>query len=236
MLRSTSKCWPMLALCLSLLVCCGCADTRAKMNHSWKKTWGYVDDHPNRPTIQSPNERVLELRALAEEAPKRSQDEQEEVSANLAKAIRTELDPFIRAEIVRTLARFQTASATAVLSAGLQDPDTSVRVACCEALGKRGGPASVQALSEALTNDTDIDVRLAAARALGETKDASAVAALGQALEEADPALQLRAVESLRLVSGREFGNDVAAWREFAAGREPAPYTPSLAERFRNLF
>jgi HEAT repeat protein len=232
----TSKRWPMLVLALAILLGSGCADTRTKMSHSWKKTWGYVDDHPNRPAIQSPNERVVELRALASEAPKRTLAEQEEVSANLAQAIRTELDPFIRAEIVRTMANFQTASATAVLSAGLKDPDSTVRVACCEALGKRGGPESVQVLSEALTNDTDLDVRLAAARALGETKDNAAIAALGQALEESDPALQLRAVESLRLVSGREYGNDVTAWREFAAGRDPAPYTPTVAERLRNLF
>lgn len=236
MLRFTSDCWTVLAVCLMVLLGGGCADTRAKMSHNWKKTWGYVDDHPNRPNIQSPNERVVELRELGKEAPKRSQEEQEEVSANLAKAIRTELDPFIRAEIVRALAQFQTGSASAVLAAGLKDPDTEVRIACCEALGKRGGTASVEALSEALTNDTDVKVRLAAARGLGETKDPAAVKALGLALEENNPALQLRAVESLRLVSGKEYGNDVAAWREFAAGREPPPYTPTVAERVRNLF
>jgi len=105
MLRFTSDCWTVFAVCLMVLLSGGCADTRAKMSHSWKKTWGYVDDHPNRPNIQSPNERVVELRELGKEAPQRSQEEQEEVSANLAKAIRTELDPFIRAEIVRALAQ-----------------------------------------------------------------------------------------------------------------------------------
>ncbi|MBX3412878.1 MAG: HEAT repeat domain-containing protein [Pirellulales bacterium] len=236
MLRFTSDRWIVPVVCLVILFGGGCADTRNKMRHSWKKTFGYVDDHPNRPAIQSPNERVVELRELGKEAPKRSQEEQEEVSANLAKAIRTELDPFMRAEIVRALANFQTGSATAVLAAGLNDPDSEVRIACCEALGKRGGPASVQALGEALTNDTDINVRLAAARGLGETKDPGAIKPLGVALEENNPAIQLRAVESLRLVSGKEYGNDVESWRAFAAGREPAPYTPTVAERLRNLF
>jgi len=236
MLQTTSNRWMVLALCLGTVLTAGCADMGASTRHSWKKFWGYVDDHPNRPNIQSPHERVLELQALADEAPRRTQLEQEEVSANLAQAIRTELDPLIRAEIVRALASFQTTTATAVMTAGLNDPDSRVRVACCESLGKRPGPEAVQALGEALTNDSDMSVRLAAARALGETGDTAAVAPLGLALDESDPAMQLRAVESLRAITGREYGQDVNAWREYVAGREPPPYTPTLAERMRNLF
>jgi hypothetical protein len=39
---------------------------------------------------------------------------------------------------------------------------------------------------------------------------------LARALEDADPAVQYRAVASLKKVSGRDLGNDVNAWREWA--------------------
>jgi hypothetical protein len=63
------------------------------------------------------------------------------------------------------------------------------------------------------------------------------VQALGIALDDADPALQHRAVQSLERVSGEDFGDSVPAWRQYVRG-EPvnAPEPPSIAERFRELF
>jgi hypothetical protein len=53
------------------------------------------------------------------------------------------------------------------------------------------------------------------------------------ALDDPDPALQRRAVESLRQVTGRDFGNDVVAWRTYVQGGEPARRRPSLVEIWR---
>jgi len=109
-----------------------------------------------------------------------------------------------------------------VCRAGLKDPDANVRVTACEALGRRKGPVAVEGLAETLKSDLDKDVRLAAVRALGETKDPAAREALGVALDDPDPAMQYRAVMSLRLVTGQNFGNDVARWKAYVKG-EPAP-------------
>ena len=81
----------------------------------------------------------------------------------------------------------------------------------------------------------DADVRLAAAKALGETKNREAVAALGEALDDSDPAMQYRAVLSLKQVTGKDLGNDVNRWQQYVKGEPPEP-TPSLAERIRRLF
>ncbi len=105
----------------------------------------------------------------------------------------------------------------------MSDADTHVRVAACEAWGKRGDAEAVKLLAEALRSDVDADVRLAAAKALGETKNPEAVAALGEALSDADPAMQYRAVLSLERVTGKDLGNDVSRWQQYVKGEhEPA--------------
>jgi HEAT repeat protein len=132
------------------------------------------------------------------------------------------------------LAAYPTEAASKMLTAGLKDTDSDVRVACCQAWGKRKGHDATHLLSEILTSDTDIDVRLAAARALGETGDPAATAALGLALENPDPAMQYRAVQSLKKVSGRDYGDSIAVWREYLKGNSPPE--PSLATRIKNWF
>ena len=72
---------------------------------------------------------------------------------------------------------------------------------------------------------------------LSEAGDPASVGALGQALEDRDPAMQYAAVQSLRDVTDRDFGNDVSRWRQFVAGKQPEPpRSISVAERFRRLF
>jgi len=121
----------------------------------------------------------------------------------LVASIRTEKDPLIRVEILRALGRYPSPAADVILKAALSDADIHVRVAACEAWGKRGDAAAVQLLSDALRGDVDADVRLAAAKALGESKNAAAVPPLGEALADSDPAMQYRAVLSLKQVTGR---------------------------------
>ena len=69
---------------------------------------------------------------------------------------------------------------------------------------------------------------------------AAAVEALAIALQDPSPALQYRAMESLKKVSGRDLGHDVVAWRNFiesAAPPSPTPREgPSLVERFQDRF
>src|SRR5258708_1039608 len=112
-------------------------------------------------------------------------------------------------------------------------PARDVRVAGCEAWGKRGGDAATQMMCETLKTDTDIDVRLAAARVLGDLKDPKARPVLGLALDDPYPAMRYRAVESLKKISGKDF-DDLTSWREYAQGGEPKE--PSLTSRLRRLF
>jgi HEAT repeat protein len=96
---------------------------------------------------------------------------------------------------------------------------------------------AVTELGRTLASDTDLDVRMAAARALGTFNDRAAIESLGVALDDPDPALQYCAIQSLRTATGRDYGGDVAAWRQAAQGIEPTNFErPSFAQRWLSWY
>jgi HEAT repeat protein len=226
--------WLMLCLGIVGLTGCGGMDL-VHLGSFWEMPWNEKPD--TMPGVKPPYERIAELRALATEGANAQPDRQQQISQELAEAIRKETDPIIRVEIVRALAAYPTATATAVIRAAVKDSDSEVRIAACEAWGQRGGPEACRTLGAVLSSDSDIDVRLAATRALGQTRDSAGVASLGVALEDRDPAMQLRAVESLRQITGQDLGNDVNRWRSYVKTGTPPPAEPvSIAQRLRQLF
>lgn len=229
-MRKTVAFAPVAGLLLSL---CGCGGGVSSLafwrNSKWRD-----------PDIESPIERIERYRALADSAGSKSPAEQEATSGQLARDIAGELDPLVRAEIVRTLAHYPTPVSGNVLRSALRDvnadaePTPVVRIAACEALGRRGGAESIRALRGALEDESnDVDIKLAAVRALGEIEDPAAVPALALGLEHSDPALRYRTMKSLENVTGRYYGYDVAAWRQFTQGVDVPQKSRSLAERLR---
>jgi hypothetical protein len=157
------------------------------------------------------------------------------VVGQIARDFPNELDPLVRRSMVRALAAAQTPEAAATLKLALKDQNNKVRMSACEALSRRSAAEAVPLLSETIGTDSDIDVRLAAARSLGSfPQDQGAVRGLGLALEDNDPALQYRAMQSLKSVSGKDYGGNVHAWREFAKGGNPTvtPDSSSWAARW----
>lgn len=178
-------------------------------------------------------DRIKALRNLAQQAASLPPDEQQRATDELCQALPKEQDVLVRSEMLRTIARFPNPRAEAMLKAGLRDGDQDVRIVCCAAWGSRGGKEANLVLCETLTSDTDNDVRLAAARALGELKDPEAEAALGLALDDANPAIQYRAMQSLKSITGKKF-ETVKEWREYIHGEQKEQ--PSLMDRLRGLF
>jgi len=224
-----------LVLCCALAALAGCATRKgAEKGSLWPFGGSKTDKVPG---VVSPPERIAAIRKAAKAAASAGADRQELLAREMAGVLSQESDPIIRQEIVRALGAFRTPTTTSILQAALKDADADVRVAACRAWGKRRGPEAAAALSEALLSDIDIDVRLAATRALGQTGDPGAVAALGKALDDRDPTVQFYAIDSLRRVSGQDFGNDIGKWRQYARGETPAPTPPvSIAERLRRMF
>jgi HEAT repeat protein len=189
------------------------------------KKWGPV-----------PVQRIEAMQEREQKVAKGTPQEKEAFTADLAKQIQNETDCNVRMAIVGMMAKFDTPSANAVLYAGLKDPEVDVRVACCEAWGKHPCPEATRILAETLSGDTDHDVRLAAAKALASAGDKEAVAALGTALEDSDPSMQYIAVDSLKTVTGKNLGNDVNAWRQFAKQPDPPLREKSIAARVKDVF
>jgi HEAT repeat protein len=211
---------------------CGCAGGQWSEKADWLAFW-----KPEKGMdVRTRADQLKDLRELAKQVPSASASEQERASLEIAQSIRNETDPIVRAQMMRTIGVCKSHVADKVAAAGISDSDSRVRVASCEALGVRGGPEQVRLLGGALSGDTDIDVRLAAARALGESKDPAAAQALAPALDDPNPALQVRTMRSLEKVAKQDFGNDVAAWRQYVRGETPQPRTQSIASRFRQLW
>jgi HEAT repeat protein len=174
---------------------------------------------------------------MANAARQQGESHEDRVATELAGWIDRENDPVVRMAVFESLAELRGSSAAEAIRAGLEDDDSRVRIECCHAIGKRGEVENVAALAEVIHKDDQIDVRLAAVSALSHYKQPQAVSAMVRALEDEDPALQFRAVESLRQMTGVDLGNDVNRWIQFARGETPSPTpTPSLAERFRSLW
>ncbi|HEY2841493.1 MAG TPA: HEAT repeat domain-containing protein [Pirellulales bacterium] len=188
------------------------------------------------PKVLTPKDKIEQLRELTKKGPAMTPEMQEKVSAELAHGIPNEQDPMLRGQILRTLAVYKTDIAGKVLAAGVKDKDHNVRIAACEAWGVRGGPQAPEILGAALAHDESLDVRLAAARGLGKVAHPNAIAPLGHALDDPDPAMQHRVMLSLKEASGRDYGGDVGAWREFVNGGQPPVPEESFAQRFWKLF
>jgi hypothetical protein len=221
----------LLALTLCIWLVGGCA----QMHMPKRPTWlGGKKEEPG-PKIVTPRDKIEQLRQLSASAKKMTPELQLRISEELAQGIAHEQDPVLRAQVLRTLGHFPTEKSASMLAAGLHDHERDVRIAACEGLGRHGGQLAATELSQVLSDEADMDVRLAAARGLGATKATAAMPALGDALEDQDPAMQHRAVASLKEISGKDLGTDLGAWREFAKTGQ-APEQPSFASRFLGWF
>ncbi len=213
----------LLGLAMVIVGISGCA------NPGRPRSWNPFGEKETDYGIKSPKQRMAEMRQLAKQGRNADPASRESVAAQLALSIRDEGDPLIRAEIVRTLAAYPCQTADSVRHAALDDAEVEVREVACEAWGNRGDATAVAALSRVLGGDVNGDVRLAAARALGNCKGQQAVAALGDVLSDKSPAMQRRAVLSLKEVTGENFGNDVNRWQEYVRGERPEQV--SVADR-----
>jgi HEAT repeat protein len=213
-----------------MLLLSGCAEMPA-----WIPFQG--DRTDSIPGLVTPAQKMTQLKKLRLDAPESNPQQKRQVVDYLTNSIGTEPDALIRSEIVKTLGEYPIPSAEPVLKAALQDPDTDVRIAACDALGKRPTAESAELLIGMLKNDTEQDVRLAAARGLGQTKDQRAIAALGDLLADTDPAMQYRAVVSLKTITGQDFGNNVDRWQQYVKDGNPKPAEPtSIAEKWKKLW
>jgi hypothetical protein len=227
MRRFRKNCWPVALLLIALGGC-------ATYDRYRPTFWPFPERKLT--TFHTPSMRVDAVHEFALQSTGVDTPEQRQITDQLARQIQVEPDPLVRQAVVTSIAEYHTPMSQQVLEAGLNDENAAVRVACCRALGKRAEPTTVASLAGALRSDKDVDVRMAAAVALGKINSPDSIKALAIALDDRDPALQYTGVQSLKAITGRDYGPDVQAWRQVAAGEKPStPSTPSVAERLRKV-
>ena len=217
-------------LVVGLAVLCGC-----QTYERYRPTFWPFPEH-KLTSYHTPAMRVDAVKEYAMRSKGVDSPEQREITDQLARQIQVEPDPLVRQAIVQAIGTYRTPMAQQVLEAGLSDENAAVRVSCCKALGKRAEPVSVPSLASTLRSDKEVDVRLAATEALGKIKSPESIKALAAALDDRDPAMQYVGVQSMKLVTGKDYGPDVQAWRQVAAGGTlPPEHAPSIAERVRGM-
>ena len=215
------------------LCCAGCASWNPASLSPWRRD-EWAEDEKYGLTFKK---RLEELQSVREQAHLYEPAQVNQLARQLTKLYQTSPNGLLREEAIRTLGALPHPASLATLNQASQDEKAGVRMVACRALGQRQSQQAVATLSYVLENDEDPDVRVAAARELGEFQSPYAAQALAIALDDSDPALKYRAVESLRAISPIDHGNDIAAWREYAKGVSPESRVETdVAGRERPLF
>jgi hypothetical protein len=133
------------------------------------------------------------------------------------------LDPLVRAAALQALARHGDPSDAVLVSKSLASPFRQVRLAAMKALQRLHDPAAADAIWTRLVDaNEDSDVRTEAAIALGQYPTPAVFNALVAALSQRDLAVNLAALDSLRTITGQDFGLDEDAWlRHMASAAKP---------------
>jgi HEAT repeat protein len=160
-----------------------------------------------------------------------SLESRQKVAEELAQILATDSILLIRLHAVKLLGEVDCPAAIDALEDASQDSSADLRIAVVDAWRKKSPDVAIFQLQTMIGSDTDVDVRLAATRALGGFSGGQAVRALGLALNDPNPALQLRAADSLRTSTGQPFGRDIAAWQNYVQQNSGSPESPQPATR-----
>lgn len=227
--------WTMIAVVGAGSLLTGCAEAPfglARLNTTLTREW--ERDEKFGPTIHA---KLEELANLATAAPSLPPAEQQRLSAELLAMMREEKNSLLLRQMVKTIGAFPTEESLEGLRLGADHSDSDVRIAACGAWRRKGGSEAVEQLAKIVTSDTDVDVRIAAAREIGAFRVQPAIDALGLALEDPNPALQYRIVQSLKEITGRDLGDNVVAWRQYVQSGDAKPSeSSSWASLVKDLF
>lgn len=216
-----------LVFCLCLSGCAGGPLSElAGLNPYYQSEWR--KDEQRGPTFHT---QLAELRAIRRNPSALSPDEQARVVPLLVNIVHESENDVLRTESILALGEFSAPETIPTLQFAANSDLPELRIAACQALARGGGPAALEVLTTAVETDDDLDVRLAATQALARFQDQRAIQSLAVALNDKDPALQHQAVQSLKSVTGQNYGDSVPAWRDFVEGRTPVVRQESIAER-----
>ena len=220
---------------LGLLLTSGCTDApfyqMKKMNPYFQSQW--KKDQELGPTF---TDRLAELDLLQNQLAGMDSPQQEQWASQLSAIIQRDPSAEMRARAVATVAAIPVAEAITALNFASGDDVEKVRLAACQAWKQRGDQAARDMLLSLAETDESTSVRQAAIDGLSVFSDEEEVkSTLTRLLDDRSPAIQFQVARSLKVITGRDYGGDFEAWKQFMAGEDvPEPTPPSIAERTWN--
>jgi HEAT repeat protein len=192
----------------------------------WKK------DRELGPTFE---DRLSELELLKSQLAGMSPEEQQQWSTRLEKIVQDDASSEMRARAVDAIAGLPYESATRALNSASADEIEKVRLAACRAWKIQKGEAARDMLLSLAQKDESSSVRQAAVDSLSIFNEQEVQAALAQMLDDRSPAVQFQVTQSLKQITGRDYGGDFESWRKFLAGEQvPEPPPISVADKVWN--
>jgi len=151
-------------------------------------------------------------------------------------------DPSVRAAAIRALGRHGDPIHASLLIDALDEESEFVRVEAARALQRVHSGQAIDPLIARTeeANETDVDVRAAAADALGQYRESRVVLALIGALRDPRLSVNHRVRQSLRTLTGQDFGLDRSAWIQWYNSTEDLfagarPYTYPVFNREKRI-
>jgi HEAT repeat protein len=185
--------------------------------------------------------RAAELQTLVAQIGAMPQAEQDRWIGELEKVMQYDKSPYMRELSIRAAGNAGTPKALAIIRTGLEDDDAKVRIFSASALASRREPEAIELLAKTVSDESNKDVRLEAIKSLGTHRGPRVVDALRLALEEPDLAYRHTAIVALRKSTGKDAGDDPAAWIAMldspdAPPTMEQPESESIARRIGNWF
>ena len=226
--------WVLGTLALGLSLASGCTDgpfyQMKKMNPYFQSQW--KKDRALGPTF---TDRLAELDLLKSQLSGMGNDEQLQWAERLSNIIQSDPSSEMRARAVATIAQLPAASAVTALNYASGDEVEKVRLAACHAWKQRGDNAAQDMLLSLAEKDESTSVRQAAIDGLSVFDGEEVKSTLTRLLSDRSPAVQFQVAQSLKVITGRDYGGDFDAWKQFMAGENiPEPPQASLTERVWN--
>ncbi len=192
----------------------------------WKK------DRELGPTF---SDRLDELELLKSQLASMSPSEQDQWAQQLSSIVQRDPSAEMRAEAVSTIAQLPVEVVVTALNYASGDENEKVRLAACRAWKARGGEAARDMLMSLAEKDESTSVRQAAIDGLSMFNEPEVTSTLARLLDDRSPAVQYQVAQSLKTMTGRDFGGDFEAWKQMLAGQDVAEPPPaSITQKLWN--
>jgi hypothetical protein len=182
------------------------------------------------------SERIEELRLLRTQFASMEPQEQNDWISKLGQMLKSETSPEIRRETVLTLDPVkQNSQALEILTPLAKDKNEKVRLALVSTLRNTQTESSTNTLIAMASSDPSNNVKLSATRALGSHNSDAVKPFLGAKLDDRNIAMRFQASQALGELTGKRYGGDIDAWRQYLAGQDVPEPELSLAETLESM-